>query len=81
MLKPFSNRGYIRDALKEKGMEEISKEDLTQTVKAVREAMDEILPGPMAVMTWIEDQVKVAMKRGDTHLEWVTPSGFCHSET
>jgi DNA-directed RNA polymerase len=74
--KPFSNRGYIREALKEKGMEEISKEDLTQTVNAVRAAMDEILPGPMAVMTWIEDQVKVAMKRGDTHLEWVTPSGF-----
>jgi DNA-directed RNA polymerase len=74
--KPFSNRSYIRNALKEKGLEEISKEDLTHTVNAVRDAMDEILPGPMAVMTWIEDQVKIAMKKGATQLEWVTPSGF-----
>ena len=34
--KPFSNRGYIRDALKEKGVE-IEKEDLTKTVAALRE--------------------------------------------
>ena len=51
--KPFSNRGYIRDALKEKGVE-ISKEDLTATVDAVRKAMHKVVPGPMAVMSWIE---------------------------
>ena len=33
--KPFSNRGYIKDALKEKGVE-IDKDDLTKTVIAVR---------------------------------------------
>jgi len=33
--KTYSNRGYIREALKEKGVE-IEKEDLTETVNAVR---------------------------------------------
>jgi DNA-directed RNA polymerase len=73
--KPHSNRGYIRDALKEKGVE-IEKDDLTATVKAVRDAMDEVVPGPMAAMKWIESEVAKAIKRGDKHIEWVTPSGF-----
>ena len=73
--KPHSNRGYIRDALKEKGVE-VEKDDLTETVKAVRKAMDEVVPGPMAAMKWIESEVGKAIKRGATELEWVTPSGF-----
>ena len=73
--KPFSNRSYIRDALKEKEIE-LSKEELTQTVQAVREAMHEVVPGPMAVMAWIETEVAKAIKRGATELQWVTPSGF-----
>ena len=73
--KPFSNRTYIRDALKDKGFE-ISKEDLTIVVQAVRDAMHLVVPGPMSVMRWIEDEVSKAIKRGATELEWVTPSGF-----
>ena len=73
--KPHSNRGYIRDALKDKGVE-IDKDDLTKTVKAVRDAMDEIVPGPMAVMKWFESEVAKAIRRGETQLEWTTPSGF-----
>jgi len=73
--KPYSNRGYIRDALKEKGVE-IEKDDLTATVKAVRDAMNVVVPGPMAVMTWIESEVAEAIKRGATELTWTTPSGF-----
>jgi DNA-directed RNA polymerase len=73
--KPFSNRGYIREALTEKGVE-ISKEDLTATVKAVRDAMDVVVPGPMAVMSWIEQEVTTAIKNGKDFLEWTTPSGF-----
>ena len=73
--KPHSNRGYIRDALKEKGIE-ISKEDLTDTVNAVRASMDVIVPGPMAAMAWIESEVAKAIKKGETELQWVTPSGF-----
>ena len=73
--KPFSNRGYIKDALKEKGIE-IDKDDLTKTVKAVRDAMDVVVPGPMAVMSWIETEVAKAIDRGETELTWTTPSGF-----
>ena len=77
--KPFSNRTYIRDALKEKGIE-IEKDELTQAVKAVRDAMDSIVPGPMAVMKWIEKEVgsivKAGLKTGGVVLEWETPSGF-----
>jgi len=73
--KPFSNRGYIKDALKEKGIE-IEKEDLTKTVVAVRDAMDTVVPGPMAVMSWIESEVANAIDRGQTKLTWTTPSGF-----
>ena len=73
--KPFSNRGYIKDALKEKGIE-IDKDDLTKTVVAVRNAMDEVVPGPMAVMSWIESEVANAIDRGKTKLTWTTPSGF-----
>lgn len=73
--KPYSNRGYIREALKEKGVE-VEKDDLTATVKAVREAMNIIVPGPMRVMKWIETEVAAAIDRGATELEWATPSGF-----
>ena len=73
--KPFSNRGYIKDALKEKGIE-IDKDDLTKTVEAVRNAMDEVVPGPMAVMSWIEEEVAKAIDLGKTELTWSTPSGF-----
>ena len=73
--KPFSNRGYIREALKEKGVE-LEKDDLTETVKAVRAAMDRIVPGPMAVMSWIESEVGKAIDRGLAELTWITPSGF-----
>jgi DNA-directed RNA polymerase len=73
--KPFSNRGYIRDAFKEDGIE-LTKEEVTEVVNAVRGAMERIVPGPMKVMKWIEKEVAAAIKRGATYLEWVTPSGF-----
>jgi len=73
--KPFSNREYIREALKEKGVE-IDKDDLTETVNAVRKAMNVIVPGPMKVMKWIEKEVSNAIDRGEQEIEWCTPSGF-----
>ena len=83
--KPFSNRGYIKDALKEKGVE-IDKDDLTKTVVAVRNAMDEVVPGPMAVMSWIESEVAKAIDRGKTELDMDNTIWFCchskaHEET
>ena len=73
--KPYSNRGYIKEAFLEDGIE-LDKEELTQVVKAIRSAMDVVVPGPMAVMKWIETEVAAAVKRGVRHLEWTTPSGF-----
>ena len=81
--KPYSNRSYIRDALKEKGID-ISSEDLTTVVNAVRDAMDKEFPGPMAVMRWIEKEVarkissdlKSGMSTEDIYLEWLTPCPF-----
>lgn len=73
--KKFSNRRYIKEALKDKGIE-ISKEDLSQTVNAVRDAMNTIVPGPMRVMDYIEKEVVKALKAGRKYLEWTTPSGF-----
>ena len=73
--KPFSNRTYIRDALEEKNVT-IDKDDLTITVKAVRMAMHKVVPGPMSVMKWIEDEVSNAINSGADKLKWTTPSGF-----
>ena len=73
--KPYSNRSYIRDALKEKGLE-VEQEDLTAVVKAVRNAMDKVFPGPMRVMEWIEKEVAAAIDRGEQQIQWVTPTGF-----
>ena len=38
--------------------------------------MHKVVPGPMAVMKWIEDEVSRALSRGVSELEWETPSGF-----
>ena len=53
-----------------------TSEDLTTTVKAVRDAMNRIVPGPMRVMKWIEKEVAGCIDRGATVITWVTPSGF-----
>ena len=74
--KPFSNRSYIREALKEKKID-ISNEELTDVVKAVRNSMKQEFPGPMKVMEWIESEVRKAITdRNMTELVWKTPSGF-----
>ena len=73
--KPFSNRQYIRDAFDDIDVE-LDKDELTQVVQAVRNAMELVVPGPMKVMRWIESEVSKAIKRGAQELTWVTPSGF-----
>jgi len=73
--KPFSNRSYIREAFLDKGID-IDKEDLTAVVKAVRDAMHTVVPGPMQVMKWIESEVAAAIDRGAQEIQWTTPSGF-----
>jgi len=73
--KPFSNRSYIRDAFKEKGVD-VDKEELTQCVQAVRSAMNVVVPGAMRVMKWIETEIARAIKSGADEIKWTTPSGF-----
>ena len=73
--KPFSNRSYIRDAFKEKGVD-VDKEELTQCVSAVRGAMNVVVPGAMRVMKWIETEIARAIKAGADEIRWTTPSGF-----
>jgi len=73
--KPHSNRKYIREAYIEAGIEP-TKDELTIVVKAVRDAMRQVLPGVMDVMEWIEKEVAKVIKGGADHIEWVTPSGF-----
>ena len=73
--KPFSNRSYIRDAFKEKGVD-VDKEELTQCVSAVRAAMNVVVPGAMRVMKWIETEVTRRIKEGHDEIKWITPSGF-----
>ena len=73
--KPFSNRSYIREAFIEKGITP-DKDELTQCVKAVRSAMEIVVPGPMQVMRWIESEVGNTIKNGADKIQWKTPSGF-----
>jgi DNA-directed RNA polymerase len=73
--RPYSNRNYIKEAFAEDGIE-LDKDELTQVVKAVRAAMERIVPGPMRVMRWIEEEVANAIKLGADKLQWTTPSGF-----
>jgi DNA-directed RNA polymerase len=73
--KEYSNRQYIRAALKDKDAE-FTFEDLKDITKAVVSSMNQIVPGPMSIMRWINDEVREALKRGATSLEWTTPSGF-----
>ena len=73
--KPFSNRSYIRDAFKEKGVD-VTKEELTACVQAVRAAMNMVVPGAMNVMKWIETEIARAIKSGAPEIKWTTPSGF-----
>ena len=83
--KPFSNRSYIREALKEKGIE-IDKDELTTVVNAVRDAMNKEFPGPMAVMKWIEKEVTRKISKDavllenkaitSVYLDWLTNHCF-----
>jgi len=70
-----SSRRYIREALKEKGVEH-TPDELTEVVNAVYKSMDAIVPGPMRVMRWIKEHVGQYIRDGADEVTWVTPSGF-----
>ena len=70
-----SSRKYIREALKEKGIDP-EPDELTEVVNAVYKSMDAIVPGPMRVMRWIKKHVGEYIKNGGTEVEWESPTGF-----
>ena len=67
--KPHSNRKYIREAYVEAGIEP-TKDELTIVVKAVRDAMRQVLPGVMDVMEWIEKEVAKVIRVVLIIIEW-----------
>lgn len=73
--KEYSNRQYIKAALKDKEAE-FTFADVLAITKAVVASMNKIVHGPMAVMKWINDEVKEALRAGKEELHWTTPSGF-----
>ena len=74
-VKEDTDKHAVESDLRDKAVT-FTSEDLTATVKAVRDAMNVIVPGPMKVMKWIESEVAAAIDRGATELSWKTPSGF-----
>ena len=74
-VKEDTDKHAVESDLRDKAVT-FTSEDLTTTVKAVRDAMNVIVPGPMKVMKWIESEVAAAIDRGATELSWETPSGF-----
>ena len=73
--RTFSNRSYIRSALTDRKVE-LTKEQLTKITALTREAMREIVPGPLNVMDWLNTEIGRAIKNGADHISWTTPSGF-----
>ena len=74
-----SSREYIAKALKEnmpKDMERVSYKEADILAKSLRAAMNEVAPGPLAVMEWIGLEMRNCIKRGDEFIQWQTPSGF-----
>ncbi len=77
--KPFSNRGYIKASLTDPDRPdrvEVTPEQLTLITRLTRDAMRQIVPGPLQVMDWLNQEIGDAIKAGTEHIEWTTPSGF-----
>ena len=70
-----SSSKYIREALRDKGVEVDGKVGYA-LAKCLREAMDEVAPGPLRVMDWIKKEMGAAITRGCGVVQWQTPSGF-----
>jgi DNA-directed RNA polymerase len=69
-----SARDYIRQELKGVTLE---KGELQAIVKAVyRYAVRTVFAGPCASMAFIQKAAGECIKKGNTYLRWVTPSGF-----
>lgn len=81
MVLPYSGtresaRGYIRDALKEKGVDLSVPRRLSLITTAIYDkAIPEIFPGPVDVMQWMKRVAREVLQRQET-ITWTSPSGF-----
>jgi DNA-directed RNA polymerase len=80
-----SSREYIKDAVHanmpkdSQGnllVDRVSAEEATALAKSLRNALNKIAPGCLAVRDWIGKEMAAAIKRGKPDIRWVTPSGF-----
>jgi DNA-directed RNA polymerase len=80
-----SSRSYIKDAVHENMpkdsqgnllVDRVTSEEATALAKSLRDALNKIAPGCLAVRDWIGKEMSAAIKRGKTEIRWTTPSGF-----
>ena len=57
-------------------VDRVSAEEATILAKSLRDALNKIAPGCLAVRDWINKEMAAAIKRGNDVIEWITPSGF-----
>ena len=71
-----SARSYIRQALKDKGLDLSKTGRLAEIVTAIYDkAIPEVFSGPCAVMNWLQATAKELMETNEA-IRWKTPSGF-----
>jgi len=71
-----SARNYIRLALREQKREFDSPQLTTITNAIFRQAIPEVLPGPINVMSWLKRSALEVLDSGRETIQWTTPSGF-----
>jgi len=80
-----SSRQYIKAAIEERMpkdsqkrllVDPVTPDEATKLAKSLYAAMEKIAPGPLKVMTWIGKEMTAAIKRGNSVIQWQTPSGF-----
>lgn len=71
-----SARNYIRMALKEQKREFDGSQLTTITNAIFRQAIPEVLPGPIKVMSWLKRSATDILDSGVETIQWTTPSGF-----
>ena len=75
-----SARNYIRLQLKE-DKRDFDSADLNVITNAIfREAIPEVLPGPIDVMSWLKRSATEILASGKETIQWTTPSGFVVSQ-
>lgn len=71
-----SARGYIREQLKEDGLDLSVPGRLNEITKAVFDkAVPEVFAGPVEVMRWLQRSAKQILEI-KSHVQWTSPSGF-----